>query len=128
MNSRVKSVGRVIIPESAVVKPHELSTARVLSRTGNDVEFISVRNIPTPDIKFMGQEWEIKSPVGGSSRTIENNLRSALKQSQNIVIDLSRIKRLEVDAIREVKRQVGLLRGVGKVIIVTKAKKVVWLI
>ncbi len=123
MRKRNKT-GRVVIPEDAIIKPHKLAVAVVLSRTGFDVEFLPVRTIPTPDLFFRGLEWEVKSPIGSSSRTIENNLRNALKQSQNIIIDLSRIKQKEEKAIREIKHQLELLRGVGRIIVITKSREV----
>lgn len=49
MRKRNKT-GRVVIPEDAIIKPHELAVAVVLSRTGFDVEFLPVRTIPTPDL------------------------------------------------------------------------------
>lgn len=38
-----------------------------------------------------GRLWEIKSPKGKSSRTIENTVRQASKQSPYIIIDLRRM-------------------------------------
>lgn len=53
------------------------------------------QHIRTPDITMIGKDWEIKSPIGKSSRTIENTIRQALKQSPNIIIDLRNLdKRL----------------------------------
>ena len=46
----------------------------------------------TPDIDVNGTRWEIKSPRGNAKKTIENDLRTARKQSENIVIDLARSK------------------------------------
>jgi len=53
----------------------------ILARNGKDVEFIKpsqTKEIKKPDIILDRKEWEIKSPRGKSSRTIENNLRTAL--------------------------------------------------
>lgn len=124
MNKKVIQ-GRIIIPKGAMVQPHELVVASILSWTGFEVEFLPVASIHTADIKFRGREWEIKSPKGKSSRTIENNMRLALKQFDNIVIDLSRIKMNEEKALKEVRRQAGLMRRVKKVIIITKSQKII---
>lgn len=97
----------------------------ILSWTGEDVEFLPVSHIHTADIKFRNKEWEIKSPKGNSNRTIENNMRLALKQSKNIIIDLSRIKIDEKKAIKEIKRQTLLIKQVKKVIIITKTQKII---
>ncbi|MBR0134321.1 hypothetical protein IJM16_03585 [Candidatus Saccharibacteria bacterium] len=50
----------------------------------------------------------MKSPIGSSSRNIENTIRKALTQSSNIIIDLAR-KRGNVDkCIKEVRKQAAL--------------------
>lgn len=123
--SRKKRIGSVTTPKRSMALPHELAVATILSWTGDDVEFLPTRTIKTADIVFRGKEWEIKSPIGKSSRTIENNIRNALKQSHNIVIDLSRIKQDENNAIKEVKRQHGLLKGRNQIIIITKTKRII---
>lgn len=125
MQNQKRKFGKIIVPKGALPLLPELLVAEILARDGEDVEFIPVRTVPTPDILYAGEEWEIKSPVGKTSRTIENNLRNALKQSANIIVDLSRIKQPEQKAIKEIKRQARLLRGIGKVIIVTKTKEMI---
>lgn len=78
---------------------HELKVARYFADRGKDVTFIRPSNIPgvhTPDIYMDGVEWEIKSPVGTSRRTIEVNLRKAVTQSDSIIFDLRR-SRLKED-------------------------------
>jgi len=72
--------GKTIIPFGVFVEQHELDVAKVLNKLGKDVEFILPSRVQfsrTPDIKMDGMFWKIKSPKGSSSRTIENNLRSA---------------------------------------------------
>ena len=120
----LKEVGKISIPNGAMVEPHEYKIATILSWTGNDVEFIEVGTTPTPDIKFMGLEWEMKSPKGKSSRTVENNVREALRQSNNIIIDLSRIKLPENKGIREAERLAKLLGKKRKIMVITKNGKI----
>ena len=50
-----------------------------------------------------GKEWEIKSPTGKSRRTIEKNLLLALRQSQNIIMDLRRINIPEAQCITKIE-------------------------
>ena len=121
----MKKVGHITVPPGAIALPHELVAAAVLAWTGDDVEFLPVRHTKTADIKFRGREWEIKSPIGKSTRTIENNLRNALKQSSNIIMDLSRIKQPEGKAIKEIKRQQDLTKGASRVMIITKTKRLI---
>lgn len=116
-----KKTGRIRLPKKSMVHPQELKVAEILVTTGEDVEFLPVSRQRTADICFRGLEWEIKSPIGSSSRTIENNLRNALKQSSNI------IKQPEEKCLREVKRQAKLLHMVKRIIVLTKSSKIITL-
>lgn len=120
-----KITGSVIIPYGVTLEPHELEVAQILAKNGSDVEFIPVRIIPTPDIIYEGREWEIKSPIGGSSRTLENNLRLALRQSPNIILDLRRIKSSEANCLRELRRQTQRIIRIKKLLVITKQGKIV---
>src|SRR5580765_1759917 len=74
-------------------KKHEFSAAIVIAEYfRSDVVFLRPANSRTPDIDVNGTKWELKSPLGSSARTIENNMRAARNQSVNLVIDLGRIK------------------------------------
>lgn len=122
-----KKLGKITVPKGSIIQAHELMTATALSWTRYDVEFLATRTTRTPDVRFMGKEWEIKSPKGSSARTIENNMRVALKQSRNLVVDLQRIQRPEASALREVKTQVAKVRGLSNVLVVTKSREVIFL-
>ncbi len=50
----------------------------------HDVIFLRPGTLRTPDLNIGGVLWEIKSPLGSGKKTMENNLRSARKQSVNI--------------------------------------------
>ena len=123
--SKKQKIGHITVPKNALVQPHEFNVATILSWTGEDVEFIPTGHMPTPDIRFRGLEWEIKSPYGSSSRTIENNMRLALKQSSNIIIDLSRMKLPEDKCLHEVRQQNSLIRGKHRVVVITKTQKII---
>ncbi|MBQ8984668.1 hypothetical protein IJ098_02320 [Candidatus Saccharibacteria bacterium] len=120
-----KRSGNISVPRNILVQPEEYVVATVLSWTGQDVRFISPGIIPRPDIKFRGKEWEIKTPSGKSSRTIENNIRVALKQSRNIVINLQRMSIDERKCITEIKRQNSLIKQKHQFIIITKNLKII---
>ena len=123
MEKRKNKVGHITVPKNALVQPHEFNVATILSWTGDDVIFIPAANNRTmPDIRFRGLEWEIKSPIGSSSRTIENNMRLALKQSNNIIIDLQRIKLPDEKCIGVVKRRAEKLGRGYRVMLITKSK------
>ena len=74
-------------------KEHELSAALILAyHFKSEVVFLRPQTDKTPDVSVNDTKWEIKSPKGNAKKTIENNLRTARKQSENIVIDLARSK------------------------------------
>ncbi|MDO4889123.1 MAG: hypothetical protein Q4A25_00295 [Candidatus Saccharibacteria bacterium] len=126
MKQKKDKIGRITVPKSALVQPHEFNVATILSWTGGDVEFIpTANNRATPDIRYEGLEWEIKSPHGKSSRTIENNMRLALRQSRNMIIDLSRMSLPEDKCIREIKRQDGFISGKHRIMIITKKHEII---
>lgn len=90
-----KHVGLIVVPPGVFVDVHEkLAVDFLASQLGYDVTFLVPnrrKGVKTPDIVMNGLTWEIKCPKGKSSRTIENNLRLALKQSPYIIIDLRRM-------------------------------------
>ncbi|MBO7611925.1 MAG: hypothetical protein J6T23_06935 [Elusimicrobia bacterium] len=115
--------GKTIIPFGAHPEDHEIEIAKILNKYGKNVEFLiplDIKNTRTPDIKMDGLFWEIKSPKGSSSRTIENNLRCALRQSKNIIIDLRRIKIDETRAISQIKEKFVKIKKIKNIIIIKK--------
>lgn len=74
-------------------KEHEMSAAVILAyHFKSNVVFLRPETKKTPDIDVNGTKWEIKSPKGNAKKTIDNNLRTARKQSHHIVLDLRRAK------------------------------------
>lgn len=118
--------GTIIVPPGVFIDVHEKMVADFLAtRVGNDVTFLMAtrrKNIKTPDIEMSGLYWEIKSPIGKSSRTIENNLRAAVKQSCNIIIDLRRMDgRIPTQkSIKEIERRFNDAKSIKRIIIITR--------
>lgn len=108
-------------------KEHELSAALILANYyfKTDVAFLRPQSNRTPDIDVNGVHWEIKSPMGDSKKTIENNLRMARKQSHNIVIDLRRIKMHKSRAIARINYFLSRQKQIRRAVIITKDRKVV---
>lgn len=79
----------------------------------------------TPDIQMNGLAWEIKSPKGKGSRVIENNLRNAIRQSPNVILDLRRIDgRIPTKKLlNEVKRQLSLNMAVKRILVITRQEE-----
>jgi len=128
-NPRMDKFGRIIIPCGFIPEKHELETANFFAELGREVVFLMpsrAKGVRTPDILVDGQRWEIKSPCGNSKRTIENNFRRALKQSENIIFDLRRIKLDEQLAISKIKRELSSQHSgkIRRIIIITKKYKI----
>ena len=129
MNNEKKEIifGKTIIPFGAHPEQHEIEIAKILNKYGKNIEFlipIEAKYARTPDIKMDGDFWEIKSPKGNSSRTIENNLRCALRQSKNIIIDLRRIKVDETRAIFQIKEKFKKIKIIKNILIVRKNSEI----
>ncbi|MCL2335458.1 MAG: hypothetical protein FWC57_05280 [Endomicrobia bacterium] len=124
----MKNKGKTTVPKGAFPEKHELKTAWFLNDFGKDVEFLvpaDKQHIKTPDIKMDGIYWEIKSPTGNSSRTIENTIREALTQSKSIILDLRRIKLDGNKAILQIKRNFELSRKIYRIIVICKDNSIV---
>ena len=107
-------------------KSYEFAAATIMAKYfGSDVIFIRSANFRTPDFAINNLKWELKSPMGSSARTIENNMRTARKQSENIVIDLSRIKLHQQRAISRVNFFLSKPNQFKRVLVITKTRKVI---
>jgi hypothetical protein len=106
-------------------KDHELSAALLLAQHfKTDVVFLRPKYAKTPDIEANGMKWEIKSPMGNSKKTIENNLRAARKQSKCIAIDLRRTKMHRTRAISRINYYLSRQTQIKRVVVITKDQKV----
>ncbi|MBR1796923.1 MAG: hypothetical protein IJ757_02780 [Clostridiales bacterium] len=106
------------LPEKA-----EFSTAKYFADLGKTVVFIrpsSISNQHTPDILMDGVEWEIKCPEGNSKRTIENNMRKAIKQSRYVIFDLRHMKYPEVKSIAKLENEFKLNSSLRKLYVIKK--------
>jgi len=91
----------------------------------SDVIFVRPASFKTPDFRVKDVSWELKSPMGASARTIENNMRAARKQSVNIIIDLGRIKMHQQQSIARIHYFLSKSNKFNKVLIITKSRKVI---
>lgn len=93
---RKSKVGKIDISELNVPpEKHEYETAKYFADRGFDIRFIGphyVVGMRNPDFWMNGRVWEVKCPVGSSERTYEDNLRKAIRQSENVIFDLRRLK------------------------------------
>ena len=99
---------KVAYEESGDSRPrsHECEIAELLAQHfQSNLIFMRRSSSKTPDLYVLKTNirWELKSPTGGGKHTIQNNLREASKQSENIILDLSRSKMTDTQCISRVK-------------------------
>ena len=78
---------------------HEYKTVKLFIEHGYDIELIPpsiIKGLQMPDIMLLGKPWEMKAPIGNGKNTIKHTMKSAGKQSCNVILDLRRSK-LNVD-------------------------------
>ena len=108
---------------NTVPEEHEFDVAKYFASMGKDITFLKPSRIPnthTPDIQMDGLEWEIKSPVGNSKRTIETNFRQAVKQSHYIIFDLRRIKVPERQCLSQLEKEFAARTYVKRLLVIMK--------
>lgn len=114
------------MPPGVFIEIHEkVAVDYLASNVGYSLTFLVPdrhKGIKTPDIEMNGLLWEIKSPKGKQTRTIENNLRLALRQSPNIVLDLRRMDgRIPTNKLMsEIERQFMLAKSIKRLIVITR--------
>lgn len=117
----------IIIPAGMKPRPkiHEETAADILANHFRyDVYFIETAKQGTPDVSIRGIEWEIKSPIGSSTNTIQRNMREASLQSSNIVIDLRRSKLHQTRALGYIKQFTERHKKLKCVLVITKSGQV----
>lgn len=77
--------------------PQELETAQAYAASGKRVHFVRKNDqyrARSADAVIDGVVWEMKSPKADNIRAIDRNVRRALKQSCNVIIDSKRMKKV----------------------------------
>ena len=100
--------------------PHELRTAKVLALAGYYVEFLPESNLHSPDIRLDGVEYEMKSPETEKTSSLEQTIRTALKQCPNIIIDSSRMKMCDDRVQRFLVKKCREQKQIKKMLFITK--------
>lgn len=108
-------------------RDHEMSAAILLAEHFEcNVIFLRPGRQRTPDVEVNGVKWEIKSPVGSGKKTMDNNLRSAEKQSSNIVLDLRRTDMNYYKALSRIHAYLKIENHhIKQLKIITKSKKII---
>lgn len=121
----------VITPVGMKPKPddNEQTIAELMAtHFKSDIKFVLRTNVATtPDILVVRykQRWEIKNIKGNGKRTMQNNLRAADDQSQNIIICLLETKMTQQQALGRIRQFYGAGPvKIKKLLLVTKEQKV----
>ena len=126
-HAQMKKKGK-IIPNGVSLESHEYETILVFTELGYDVSLIpksNLKGVHTADIIINGEQWEMKCPRGSGRWLLENTLKKASRQSENIIIDLARVKIHQAKCIKELEKQFYKIKQIRKMLIVTKSKKVI---
>ena len=117
-----------ITPNGVILKPHEYATVVFHTDLGLDVELIPKSNtqgVHTADIRLNKLLWEMKAPKGQGKYLIQNTLHRAAHQSENVIIDLRRIKIHQTKCLREIEKEFTLSKSLKRIKIITKTGKLV---
>ena len=121
---------KVITPVDMKPRPdaYEEEVARILARKfQSDILFVPpINSLHAPDLQVVrdGKFWEIKNIRGNAKNTIEDNLKKAAKQSENVVISLLRTKMTPVQAAARIRHNLSRSHGnIKNVILITKGGK-----
>ncbi len=124
-----KKKGKIVIPSKANIWPHELAAARALASYGHKVCFIvksEKERENSADCWIDGEKWEIKSPRANHLKTIRKNIKEARMQSNNIIIDSYRMKKVSSEAIlREITKQTHEIKYINKLKYIDKKRTII---
>ncbi len=105
-----------------------MRTVRVLMNYGYDIELLKpslTKFTKTGDFVMIGLIWEMKSPVGNGRSTMEHIFQKAARQADNIIIDLSRTRILDEQAIKNLQKVFNVSRSVRNLWVVTKSRQII---
>lgn len=112
-----------ITPNGVVLETHENATAVYFTELGFDIDLIKPSKTPgqkSADFIMNGVAWEMKCPMGRSYITIDHTLQKAVKQSENVVIDLRNTQVDEKKALSVIHRRYDQMRNCRRLKVITK--------
>ncbi len=124
-----KKKGSIIIPAGLDVWDHELRTAQVFARYGYVVEFLTTdqgQRMKTADVLIDNVIYEIKSPKTDKLSAVERNLKRAVKQSGNIIIDSRRMNKIHDATIQKfLLQKFQQQRAIKKLLFVNRKHQII---
>ncbi len=125
---RRKINGGRITPHGIPLERHEMETILVFTELGYDIELIrpsSTPNAKRADFLMSGLEWEAKCPQGSSRSTLEHVFKKAIRQSENIIIDLRRTQLCDKNALAQLEKLWSSSKKARRLKVITKCKKII---
>lgn len=107
-----------LIANNIILEKHEIATIVFLLGLGYDIELIPKSNKQgehTADLRMLSLTWEMKSPKGAGKYLIQNTLHRAARQSENVIIDLRRIKIYQTKCPQELEKAFNDLNRFAKI-------------
>ena len=108
---------------NAPPEKHEYETAKYFAKRNLDVCFIGphyLEGIHNPDFLMCGKLWETKSPITYGKSSFTNNLKTAIKQSDNIIYDLRRLNAKEERTYMKELQKWSKLRKIKILLVITR--------
>ena len=115
-----------IIPNGISLEKHENNTVVFFTNLGYDIELIPpshIEGVHTPDFIMLKEKWEMKSLRGGKESTLEHAFKSALKQSENIILDFRGIKNYSKSLVKKSQQLFTKSKRAKKMKIIDKTGK-----
>ena len=129
MTHMSKQQGKIIIGSGINVWPHEMKTAEALAAAGYVVEFIrrsEEKRAKSSDAFIGGVIWEMKSPTADNLHALDRNVRRALHQSDCVIVDSCRMKKVPDHAVeRELRKLATELRSLKRLKFVNRNRAVI---
>ena len=104
----MRQIGAITKEEGAEPTIDEVWAALFLIELGLNVKFLRANRSSggtTPDIEIDGIKWEIKTPRKSKENTLDHAMKKGLKQSENLVFDLRKLKNTGIQANRKLKKE-----------------------
>ncbi len=117
-----------ITPNGVALEKHEYNTVLFFTELGFDVGLIPRSNKigeRSPDVWMQGLSWEMKAPKGDGSSLMKNTIQKAVRQSENVIIDLRRTKRYQVKCLKEIEREFRNSKSLRRLKIITKTGRLI---
>jgi len=118
--------GKLTSKTFVFLETHEAQTINFLLNRGKDVEIlypVRSKGIRTPDIVMDGVCWEIKCPIGHGKRTLDRLLKSAMRQSKNIIFDLRKTSIPDAQCLSKLKKEFERRTDIKRFLIITKLQE-----